>query len=212
MSIDWSMKDRVKAHLVGVTGGVASGKSTVARLFQMRGVPVFDADAEARELTVSGGRGLAALVDALGEEILDERGDLDRSSMRRRLFVDATLRRKVENILHPMVRDRLFMKASEVDAPYVVMVIPLLVETGGDKAMDTVVVVDCPTAIQRERLIERDGTEPDLAKRMISSQTGRPERLHAADRVIDNSGDLASLEEQVEALHRELSRGAGSGS
>ena len=210
MSEGWELKERVSAYLVGLTGGVASGKSTVAGLFAEQGVPVFDADAEVHDLTRSGGRGLAALVDLLGEGILDARGDLDRKAMRGKLFGDAALRRKVENILHPMVRDRLFMKAAETDADYVIMMVPLLVEVGGDRAMDSVVVVDCPTSLQRERLIERDGIEPGLAARMLNSQTGRTERLRAADHVIDNSGDLEALEDQVAALHRTLLREARS--
>lgn len=191
-------------YKVGLTGGLASGKSTVAAMFAVQGVRVVDADRLVHALVGPGGEAVPALVETFGREVLGEDGGLDRPEMRRRAFGDAATRRRLEGILHPMVRTRLDAEARAADGPYVLLVIPLLVETGMQEELDHVIVVDCPKSKQRERLVERDGISPELAERMLDSQTGRAERLAAADTVIDNSAGLEDLGERIEAIHQDL--------
>lgn len=187
---------------IGLTGGVASGKSTVAELFAARGVTVLDTDRIAREVVEPGRPALAALVQALGGDILARDGRLDRARLRRRIFADAEARRTVEDILHPAILEELGRQSVAAPGPYQVLVIPLLVE--GDRAglFDRVLVVDCPEELQVERLMSRDGETREGALGMLAAQASRRERLAAADDVIVNDGPAGDLERQVALLDR----------
>ncbi|GIX22722.1 MAG: hypothetical protein KatS3mg121_1505 [Gammaproteobacteria bacterium] len=188
--------------VVGLTGGVASGKSTVARLFAEHQVPILDADLIARELVTPGQPALDELVELFGPDILDEHGALNRRALRRRVFTDAQARARLEAILHPRIRRVMLERLQTLDAPYALLVIPLLVDIAAWEMVDRILVVDTDEATQLERLMARDGIDAALARAMLDSQVGRADRLAAADDVIDNRGDLAALRRQVDALHR----------
>ena len=194
---------RNRPMIVALTGGLASGKSEAARRFGALGVPVIDADAVARDLVEPGAPALEEIVTAFGSCVLDEQGRLDRARMRERVFADDGERRKLESILHPRVRDAMRIFADASDAPYVLFVIPLLVETGQAHTMDRVIVVDAPRGLRASRARARDGSAPETITAMMDRQASRADRLAAADIVIENAGDLAALHERVDAAHRE---------
>ena len=188
---------------VGLTGGIASGKSTVADLFAAAGATVLDADRISREVVEPGTPGLAALVNALGGGILDGDGRLDRAELRRRLFADAETRREVESILHPAIISEMQRQGDRAPGgTYQVFVIPLLVEAGLEHIVDRVLVVDCPEEAQVRRLMARDGATREEALRVLAAQAPRERRLAAADDVIDNGGPAADLAAQVAPLDR----------
>ncbi|EIL88348.1 dephospho-CoA kinase [Rhodanobacter fulvus Jip2] len=192
-----------RPFVVAVTGGIASGKSAVTRRFQALGVPVHDADVAAREVIEPGTPGLQAVVQAFGPDVLDRDGRLDRPAMRRHVFADDGARRKLEEIIHPRVREWLHDRAMAQHDPYCLLAIPLLVESmDAYRWVNRVLVVDAPPATQIARLVERDGIDAALAQRMLDRQASRAERLAMADDVIDNSGDEAALDDTVMALHR----------
>ena len=192
-----------RPFVVAVTGGIASGKSAVTRRFQALGVPVHDADVAAREVIEPGTPGLRAVVQAFGQDVLDQDGRLDRPAMRRHVFADDGARRKLEEIIHPRVREWLHDRAMAQHDPYCLLAIPLLVENmNAYRWVNRVLVVDAPQATQIARLVERDGIDAALAQRMLDRQASRAERLAMADDVIDNSGDEAALDDTVMALHR----------
>lgn len=187
---------------IGLTGGIASGKSTVAGLFADRGATVLDTDRIAREVVEPGQPALAALVQALGSDILGRDGRLDRARLRRRIFADAATRRTVEGILHPAILQELGRQSLAAPGPYQILVIPLLVE--GDRAglVDRVLVVDCPEELQIERLMSRDGETREGALAMLAAQVSRQVRLAAADDVIVNDRPAADLAARVASLDR----------
>ena len=196
---------------IGLTGGIASGKSTVAGLFAARGAAVLDTDVIARQVVEPGRPALGALARTLGGGILDGEGRLDRAELRRRLFDDAALRRDVEAILHPAIIAELERQALAARGPYQLFVIPLLVENRFMSIVDRVLVVDCPEEEQLRRLMARDGESRDSAERMLAAQATREQRLAAADDVIDNGGEAADLPGQVAALdarYRQLAAGS----
>jgi len=199
-----------QAYVVGLTGGVAAGKSAVARRFEALGAPVHDADVAARVVVEPGSAGLAAIVDAFGSEALDAQGRLDRTSMRRRVFADAAAKRQLEAIIHPRVREWLHQQALAESAPYCLLAIPLLAENIAHyRWLDRILLVDVPEAVQVERLIARDGVDRALAERMLAQQASRAERLALADDVIDNSGSEKALDARVQMLHRQYLALAG---
>jgi dephospho-CoA kinase len=187
---------------IGLTGGIASGKTTVARLFADKGATVIDTDRIAREVVAPGMPALTALVNALGGGILDGDGRLDRAGLRRRLFADAETRRTVESILHPAILAELGREAARARGPYQVLVVPLLVDGRHAGLVDRVLVVDCAEETQIRRLMERDGETRESALRMVASQVSREQRLAAADDVIENDGPAADLEPRVALLDR----------
>jgi dephospho-CoA kinase len=196
---------------IGLTGGIASGKSTVADLFAARGATVLDTDVIAREIVEPGRPALGTLVNALGVGILDDAGRLDRAALRRRLFEDATTRRDIEALLHPAILSELERQARQARGPYQVFVIPLLVENRLEKVVDRVLVVDCSEEEQVRRLMARDGEGRESALRMLAAQASREQRLASADDVIDNGGPAADLPAQVVALdhkYRQLAASA----
>lgn len=197
------MSPRPAAQVIGLTGGVAAGKSAVSRRFEARGVPVYDADVAARAVIEPGTPGLAAIVEGFGVDALDGSGRLDRAAMRRRVFADASARQRLEAIIHPRVRQWLLDHALVETAPYCLLAIPLLVENITHyRWIDRVLLVDVPESLQIERLTARDGIDEALAKRMMAQQATRSERLALADDVIVNDGNEAALDPLVAALHR----------
>lgn len=189
--------------VVGLTGGLASGKSTAAREFAALGVPVVDTDAIAHELTGPDGAAMHAIRETFGSDMIDARGALDRARMRQRVFHDAVARACLEAILHPMIRAEVVRRLRMLDAPCAIVVIPLLVETGGyDDLLDAVIVVDCPEEIQIERAMARSGMTREDALAIIAAQATRARRLARADHVLDNRAPGADLSAQVTALHR----------
>jgi dephospho-CoA kinase len=194
---------------VGLTGGIASGKTTVAKLFAARGIVVIDTDAIAREIVAPGRAALGRIVETFGRGVLDSSGALDRRRMRTLVFTDPAQRGRLEAILHPLIVDEMTRRSAQAQGPYLVLVIPLLAETGSRTYVDRVLVVDCPVEVQVARLLARDAEDERQALAMIASQATREQRLALADDVISNDGDLRKLEAQVEALdgkYRELSR------
>ena len=188
---------------VGLTGGIGSGKSTVANLFAELGVPVIDTDVVARQLTLPGGAALEAIRAAFGEDVILADGMLDRAALRRRVFADAVARRQLEAILHPRIRQMVEQSLATLDAPYALIVIPLLVETGGYRdVLRRVLVVDCPEALQVARVMARSGLARDEVDAILAAQAGRAERLAAADDVIVNDASAAALRAEVTALHQ----------
>jgi len=192
----------VRAYRIGLTGGIGSGKSTVADLFAALGVDVIDADAIAHALTGPGGAAIAPIRAALGEDCIDSRGALDRARMRERIFSDPAAKAALEAILHPMIRAETESRAARATSPYVVLMIPLLVETGAPHARcDRVLVVDCPEPVQIERVMARSALTRAAVEAVMASQASREERLQHADDVIDNSGPPEHLKPQVAKLH-----------
>jgi len=188
---------------VGLTGGIGSGKSTVADCFAALGVPVIDTDVLARDLTAPGGAALDAIRAAFGDAVMQADRSLDRAALRRRVFADAGARRQLEAILHPRIRQAVELKLAALIAPYALVVIPLLVETGGYRdLLNRVLVVDCPEELQIARVVARSGLTPDEVKAILAAQAGRAERLAAADDVIVNAASPEPLPAQVATLHQ----------
>ena len=189
--------------VVGLTGGIGSGKSTVADLFAELGTPVIDTDSIARQLTAPGGAALDEIRAAFGEAVMQADNSLDRAALRRRVFADVAARRQLEAILHPRIRQVVEQALAKLVAPYALVVIPLLVETGSYREMlRRVLVVDCPEDLQIARVMARSGLELDEVKAILAAQVGRAERLAAADDVIVNTTSLEALRTQVATLHQ----------
>jgi dephospho-CoA kinase len=188
--------------IVGLTGGIGSGKSMVAERFARLGVPVIDTDVIARELTVPGGAALASIHAAFGDAVMRADGTLDRATLRRLVFADSSARLQLEAILHPRIRQAVAEALATLNAPYALVVIPLLVETGGYRdLLNRVLAVDCPEAMQIERVMARSGLTHDEVSAILAAQAGRAERLAAADDVIVNAGSPEALATEVEALN-----------
>jgi dephospho-CoA kinase len=186
---------------IGLTGGIASGKSTVANLFAALGVPIVDTDVLAREVVAPGTPLLRKITDHFGMQVQCGDGSLDRHELRKRIFEDPEQRRWLEALLHPAIRELTDARCKTAAGPYVIVAIPLLVETSGEARFDRVLVVDCEPELQLARLTARDGSTREEAERMLAAQAPRAARLAVADDVIHNDGDLAQLRDQVEKLH-----------
>lgn len=198
------MTSPARPWCVGLTGGVASGKSAVADAFAALGITVADADIAARAVVAPGSAGLAEVVAAFGPGVLAADGQLDRAAMRRRIFDDPNARRTLESIVHPRVRTWLAAACAEAPSPYVIVAIPLLAEVGREAYpwLQRVLVVDVAPAVQHARLMRRDGIDDALATRMIEAQASRAQRLAVADDVLVNERDLAALQSEVARLDR----------
>jgi dephospho-CoA kinase len=186
---------------IGLTGGIGSGKSTAANLFRELDVPVYDTDVMAHQLVEPGQPALDEIISVFGRNILDTTGKLDREKLKHKVFKNDGDRKKLENILHPRIRELLLKKINSHDAPYCVAVIPLLVEHQWQQIVDRVLVVDTSADSQISRTLERDNMSESLVKAIIKSQASRDARLAAADDVIDNSRGLKNLKQQVQQLH-----------
>jgi dephospho-CoA kinase len=197
------MSDRATSLIVALTGGVAAGKTAVTRRFEALGVPVHDADVAAREVVEPDTAGLAAIVEAFGAGVLDDAGRLNRPAMRQHVFADPGARKKLEAIIHPLVRQWLRDRAQAERAPYCLLAIPLLAENIAHYAWaDRILLVDASESVQIERLMRRDRIDESLARSMLAHQATRTERLALADDVIENNGDEAALDEAVSRLHQ----------
>ena len=188
-------------YRVGLTGGIASGKTAVADIFASLGAGLVDTDQVARDVVAPGQPGLEAVRREFGEAVIRASGELDRRALREVVFADPAARRQLESLLHPLIRACTLEALEQLRTPYAVAVVPLLVETGFGEWVDRVAVVDCPREIQLERLMNRDGIDHDRAESMLSAQVGRETRLGAADDVIDNGGSPESTRRQVQRLH-----------
>lgn len=189
-------------YVVGLTGGIGSGKSTVADLFVAQGAALVDTDAIAHELTGPGGAAMAEISAAFGPEIVNPAGGLDRAAMRERVFADPAARQKLEAILHPMIRQISAERCKAADAPYVILAVPLLVESGTYRERcQRIVVVDCPENRQVERVMARNRMTAAEVEAIMATQASREERLAVADDVIVNDAGVDSLFSQVDALN-----------
>ncbi len=194
-------------YSVGLTGGIGSGKSSAAEMFGELGAEVIDADAIAHELTRSGGAAIAPIRAAFGDTFIDSGGALDRARMRTLAFTDSEAKQRLEAILHPLIRSESERRAMSATSSYVVMMIPLLVESGGAKAngrtrFQRIAVVDCPEETQLARVIKRSNLPVAEVRAIMATQASRAQRLAAADDVIDNSGSLETLRGRIRQLHR----------
>ncbi len=191
------------SYCIGLTGGIASGKTAVASAFESLGIVAADADIAARDAVAVGSTGLADVIAAFGEEVLDVNGALDRAAMRKRIFGNDRARRTLEAIIHPRVRETLSQQCAQASSPYAIAAIPLLAEVGGRTAypwLQRILVVDVPAALQHARLVQRDGVDAELANKMIAAQATREQRLAVADDIIINTGSLEDLQRHVAAL------------
>lgn len=192
-----------RQYRVGLTGGIACGKSTVANLFAALGVEIVDTDLLAREVVAPDTPLLAEIAGHFGRQVLQKDGSLDRAQLRERVFADPAERQWLERLTHPAIRALTDERCEAATSRYVMVAIPLLVETRGADRFDRVLVVDCEPEIQLARLQARDGTTRAAAERMLAAQVTREQRLAVADDVIQNNGDIAALRDQVEKLHRQ---------
>ena len=186
---------------VGLTGGIASGKTLVANTFAELGAGIVDTDQVARDVVAPGQPGLEAVRREFGAGVIRASGELDRAALRRVVFADPAARRTLESLLHPLIRARTQDLLGQLRTPYAVAVVPLLVETGFGELVDRVAVVDCPREIQLRRLMDRDGIELRQAESMLSAQANRRARLAVADDIIDNGESHESTRRQVQRLH-----------
>lgn len=191
-------------YVVGLTGGIGSGKSAAADLFAERGITVIDTDAIAHALTKAGGAAMSLIRAEFGVEVVNADGALDRTAMRTMAFADPSVRKRLEAILHPLIssESQRQLAAASANSPYAVLVVPLLIESGNyRKRVDRIAVVDCAEATQIARVMSRSGLARSEIERILAAQATRTERLAAADDIIDNDGDIAALPPQVERLH-----------
>ena len=185
---------------IGLTGGIASGKSTVAELFAGLGVPVIDTDIIAREVVLPGQPALAEIRNAFGDAVFED-GVLDRAAMRQQIFADNDARRRLEAILHPRIQQETIKQAHASGGDYQLIVVPLLTESPLRDYVDRILVVDCDEDTQIERLLARDAETEDQARRILATQASRDERLAIADDVIHNDTSIEATSSQVSALH-----------
>jgi dephospho-CoA kinase len=192
--------------VIGLTGGIGSGKSTVADRLVALGAALVDTDRIAHALTAAGGAAIGAIRQAFGDRVIAEDGSMDRAVMRKLAFDDPQARRRLESILHPMIRERTdagIRAAIEAGAPYVLVAVPLLVESGQARGrFDRVLVVDCPPEVQLERVVARSGLDPAQVRAILAAQASRADRLAAADDVVDNGGTEVALAPQIQATHK----------
>lgn len=192
--------------VVGLTGGIGSGKSTVARMFGALGVHCVDADDVAREVVEPGTPALEKIADHFGRDILLPDGGLDRAALRRIVFDAPEERAWLEGLLHPVIREELVRQLHPQDyaLPYVLLVSPLLLETDQHKLVDRVIVVDVPVEVQLERTMARDDNARDQVQRIIDAQIPREQRLQKADEVVDNNRPVTEVERRVDELHKQF--------
>ena len=198
-----------KPFIIGLTGGIASGKSLVADLFAQRGVVVVDTDIVAREVVEPGSPALEEIRTSFGDAVIAADGSLDRSVMRDIVFNDDQMRRELESILHPRIREASFQQVAEASGPYVIVVVPLLYESPMKDGVNRILVVDCSEETQIERLMARDNETREQACRILATQASRAERLSIADDILQNDGDTDSVGDAVGELHERYLELAG---
>lgn len=185
---------------IGLTGGIGCGKSTVSDLFAAYGIPVLDADIVSRELTAPGQPTLAVLAQEFGADIIED-GHLNRAKLREAIFRLPERRRRLENILHPLIYRAMEESVAGLQTPYCILVIPLLIETGRQSMVDRILVVDCPPEIQRQRVMQRDGLSEEAFERIVAAQSSRAQKLAQAHDIVENRESTIQLKQQVERLH-----------
>lgn len=190
--------------VVGITGGIGSGKSAVTSRLAAKGIDVVDADVAARTVVEPGTPGLAAIAAHFGDAVLQEDGCLNRAVLRERIFNDPDQRRWLEQLTHPLIGEEIHRQLSAANSPYAVLSSPLLLESSQHALADCIVVVDVPEALQIARTMARDNNREDLVRRIMAAQLPREKRLQGADIIIDNSAPLDTLDERVAALHEDL--------
>lgn len=189
--------------VIGLSGGIASGKTTISDLFSSRGIAIIDTDIISRTLLEPGYSGYQKIVKKLGRSILLDNGNIDRRKLRQQVFNDKALKTWLESMLHPLIFQTARQQIQQCnDSPYIVLVVPLLFETNFDRLVDRVLVVDCAREIQLERLIARDNIDKLLAEKMLDQQMSNQQRLNRADDIIHNNGNL-ELESQIDKLHQQ---------
>lgn len=191
------------SYIVALSGGIASGKSTIAHLFAQLGVPIIDADIIARQVVEVGTPALEQITKHFSQEILLENGELDRSQLREIIFNNDHERLWLNNLLHPIIAQETQKQFAQQTKPYVIWVVPLLIENNLHQLADRVLMIDIPEALQLERLINRDRISESLAKKMVATQVCLTDRLAFADDIIVNDGDLESLKIQVDNLYKQ---------
>ena len=190
------------SYVVGLTGGIGSGKSAAADLFAAHGAAVIDTDAIAHGLTKPGGAAMLLIRAEFGDGVVNAAGALDRAARRARVFADPSARRRLEAILHPLIRSESEQQLAAAGTPYAILVVPLLIEAGDyRKRVNRIAVVDCAEATQIARVMSRSGLARPEIEGILAAQARRNERLEAADDIIDNDGDMAALPPQIERLH-----------
>lgn len=195
--------------IVGLTGGIASGKSTAGSFFESLGIVVIDADTIAKQLVQSGQVALRQITERFGKSILNSAGELDRVALRTLVFNDKSARLDLEAILHPLIRTEMQRRISAVTGPYCILAIPLLIETGQSELVDRILVIDSDESLQYQRLRQRGNLDDKTITAIISAQATRAQRLLVADDIVTNNGTVAELEAQLQDCHRhylELSR------
>jgi dephospho-CoA kinase len=195
--------------IVGLTGGIGSGKSTVIKRFVELGVPVIDADEIAHDLVRPGQPALQTIIDEFGSGLLTAQGELDRTQLRRIVFTDPARRKMLESILHPLIRTEMLRRADEIKFSYCVFCIPLLVETHQTGMVDRVLVIDSPEKLQAQRIKRRDGLPDTEIKAILAAQATPEDRLTVADDVIVNDRSLDDIYRQVDELHQKYLKLAG---
>ena len=187
--------------VVGITGGIGSGKSAVCKEFERHGIEVVDADIVAREVVVPGSPGLASVVQHFGSEVLNPDGSLDRAALRNIVFSDPGKREELESILHPKIRESIVQQLEASSSPYTLLCVPLMVERGSSYACDRLLVVDCSEETQISRVMQRDDLTREQVLAIMSTQATRQQRLDKADDVILNDGSIEQMAEKVKPLH-----------
>ncbi|ABZ75042.1 dephospho-CoA kinase [Shewanella halifaxensis HAW-EB4] len=188
-------------YIVGLTGGIGSGKTTVANLFARLGITLVDADIISRDVVAKGSTGLSEIVKHFGNTVLLSDGNLNRSMLREKIFEEDSERVWLNNLLHPMIRETMLQQCKQAQSSYVIMIVPLLFENGLDSLVDRTLLVDISPDLQQQRTISRDTVSAQQVKNIIGSQASRAEKLSKADDVIDNQGEISALKCKVEALH-----------
>lgn len=203
------MKQRVKQRvkqkfILGLTGGIGSGKSTVANLFAALGIDIVDADIVAREVVAIGSLALNAIVEYFGQSILLDNGELDRAALRQQIFDNPEQRRWLNNLLHPLIRQKMFTDLEKTTSAYAILVAPLLFENELDRQVSKNLVVDIAPELQLLRTSARDNTDAAQIAKIVASQMSREQRLSKADYIIENNSDLAHLRQAVDKLHQAI--------
>ncbi|MBW3532826.1 dephospho-CoA kinase [Shewanella sp. NKUCC06_TVS] len=195
--------------VVGLTGGIGSGKTTVANLFAAEGITLVDADIVARDVVAQGSKGLEAIVSHFGIEMLTPEGELDRAKLRQRIFSHPEEREWLNQRLHPMIRQEMLAQIEKATSAYVIMVVPLLFENRLDRLVNRTLVVDISPELQISRTIKRDNVDASQVNNIINSQLSRSEKLARADDIIDNQGEISTLKREVLALHQRYLQRSG---
>lgn len=188
-------------YVVGLTGGIGSGKTTVANLFADQGISLVDADIVARQVVEPNTKGYTAIVEHYGQRILNHDGTINRAQLRSNIFNDESQRQWVNQLLHPLIREEMLKQVGKATSPYVIMVIPLLFENGLDSLVNRTLMVDISPELQVQRTIKRDNVPADQVSNIIAAQMSRDEKLSKTDDVIENQGAVSELKTQVQLFH-----------